>query len=90
MTATEFFRHVADRLEQADKHPYGPEHTPDERPIVAESCVVLCGGDHDRARSLWKQIAIDCGGYMPHAAACALIRASHAYSLIPDVEAPAL
>lgn len=88
-TAAGFFRQVANTLERHDNEPHGPAVVGDERQIAGDACKQLCGGDADKARSLWKLIAEDLG-YMPRAAAVALIRASTAESLIPDVEAPAL
>ena len=85
----EFFYQVAYGLERLEKRPHGPEPDPDTKRVAGEACIQFCGGDHDRARSLWKLIQDDLG-YMPRAACVALIRASSAENLVPDVEAPPL
>lgn len=84
----EWFRSVADALEEAEKRPYGPVATAQDISVAGGACIVLCGGDKDKARSLWKQIVADAGGYMPHIAAITLIRATRTENLAPDVEAP--
>lgn len=81
-------RNALELLEKQAAHPYGPAATGDTRVVAGNACVALLKGDSDRARSLWKQITEDCGGYMPFAAADALIRAQAAGALTPDVEAP--
>ena len=86
--ALPLFRAAVHALEQIDRLPHGIPVTGDTRKIAGEACVQLCGGNQDQARSLWKLVANDCGGYMPHAAAAALIRATATSNLVPDVEAP--
>lgn len=82
------FQHVAQTLQWVKNHPHGPEASPEDRKVAGDACVLLCEGDHDRARTLWKLVVQDCGGYMPRSAACALIRASATLNLVPQVEAP--
>lgn len=87
LTAAGFFRQIADTLEHHDTEPYGPAVRGDERKIAGDACKQLCGGDADKARSLWLLIQEDLG-YMPRSAAVALIRASSAEQLVPDVQEP--
>lgn len=82
------FQHVTDVLQNAQERPHGPATSGDEKKIAGNACLDLCGGDADKARTMWKLIAKDLGGYLPHAAAVALIRASSPTNLVPDVEAP--
>jgi hypothetical protein len=56
---------------------------------VGAACVKLAG-DKGRGISLFKLIAKDCGGYMPQAAALALVHAADTDNLVPDVTAPEL
>jgi hypothetical protein len=80
-------RGALELLEKHAKHPYGLEADGQTRKVAGNACVELLKGDNDRARALWKQITEDFG-YMPYAAAVALIRAQTAGALTPDVEAP--
>lgn len=84
------FQHVATTLQWVKDHPHGPEASPEDRQVAGQACVQLCDGDQDRARTLWKLIAEDCGGYMPRSAALTLIRAARTGNLVPDVEPPEL
>lgn len=87
LSAAGFFRQVSDTLEQHEREPHGPAVRGDERQVAGDACKRLCAGDADKARSLWLLIQQDLG-YMPRSAAVALIRASGAEGLIPDVTAP--
>jgi hypothetical protein len=87
MSAIDFFKSVADALQDRVEHPYGIPAAPEMQKLAGEALVKFCGGDHDQARSLWKLIVADLG-YMPHAVAFALTRASQTANLVPDVEAP--
>lgn len=82
----DFFRDIADRLERQEKLPYGPLPEPGVKQIAGE-CLKRMIGDSDKARTVWKLIVQDCGGYMPQAACVALIRAT-SDNVVPDVEAP--
>lgn len=68
--------------------PYGPNYSADEAKATGDACVKLCRGDQDQARTLWKLVTRDLNGYMPHAAAVALVWAANTENLVPDVEAP--
>lgn len=74
-------------LRESRERPHGPEATPNDRMVAGHACVKFAG-DPDTARTLWKLIAQDCGGYFPRAAVWALVRASETTNLIPDVQAP--
>lgn len=72
-------------------YPHGPEVTPDTRSKAKRACLALCDHHEDSARTLWKLVTEQCGGYMPHAAAVALHWASRTgvrSNLVPDVTAP--
>jgi hypothetical protein len=92
MNAVEQLAHAfsvtAEALSEAHKHPHGPVYKPEDQKAAGEACVKLCGGNHDQARTLWKLIVEDLGGYMPAAAVTALIRAANTTNLVPDIEAP--
>jgi hypothetical protein len=66
--------------------PYGPEVIAAVRPSAAQACVKIAGNP-DQGIALWKVIARELG-YMPQAAAVALIAAANTSNLVPDVEAP--
>ena len=87
-TTSQWLREIADALDTLQDRPHGPPVTGGLRDRAGEACVTLCDGDPDRGRTLWKLIAQDCGGYLPVAAARALIWASKTTNLVPDVEAP--
>jgi len=74
-------------LENHEKYPHGPPVTPDTANVAGHACVKLCDGDRDRGRTLWRIVA-EKYGYMPDAAAFALIKASDTTNVIPDVTAP--
>jgi hypothetical protein len=76
-------------LQCAMSHPHGAPATDADRRYAGEACVNLCGGNQDQARTLWKLIVEDLG-YMPYAAARALLRAAHTGNLVPDIEPPDL
>lgn len=78
---------AVDALSDARAHPHGPPAAGDIRQAAGDACVRLCDGDQDQARTLWKLVAADLG-YMPQAAAQALVRAAATTNLVPDVEPP--
>lgn len=78
---------AADALERATKYPHGIPAAAETRLTAGQACVRLCDGDQDKARTLWKLVTQELG-YMPFAAAVALIRASKTENLLPDIEAP--
>lgn len=84
ITITDAVRTVADRLEAAERWPHGPQAVGTTWRAATSACTVLCRGNADKGRSLWLTIVDDLG-YMPHSAAVALIRASNAPQLLPDV-----
>lgn len=57
---------------------YGPEVPADLAAVAGEAIVKLCGGDKDAGIALWKRIRAELEGYMPAAAAIALIAAAKA------------
>ena len=66
-------RVLLDTYEDAQKFPFGPPAAdPQLQQVAGHACVTLCNGDQDKARSLWKLVVQDCGGYLPRAAAMAL------------------
>jgi hypothetical protein len=71
------------------KHEHGIPASGETRVTAGHACVQLCAGDADRARTLWKLIVEELG-YMPLAAAVALIRASKTENLTPDIPEPDL
>lgn len=73
-------------VRQSVDQPHGRPPDPETRKLAGDACVALCDGDKDKARTLWKLIA-DRLGYMPEAAAVALIYATKT-NLVPDVEGP--
>jgi hypothetical protein len=83
----DLLRAAADSLAEARTHPHGPPAAGEVRQSAGTACVSLCGGDQDQARTLWKLVAADLG-YMPQAAAQALVRAAATTNLVPDVEPP--
>jgi hypothetical protein len=76
-------------IDEHAKHPYGPPASEDDRTAAGLACVKLCRGNQNEARTLWKLIANDLG-YMPHAAAVALMYASGTDNLVPDIPEPDL
>jgi hypothetical protein len=58
--------------------------------LTGAACVRLCGGDRDGGIALFRAIVKDCGGYMPAAAALAIIHCAEArpVNAAPVVEAP--
>lgn len=84
----EVFGAVAQALDEARRHPHGAPCGSEARQVAGNACVKLCGGDQDQARTLWKLIVADSGGYMPAAVAASLVRASDTTNIVPDVEAP--
>lgn len=77
-------RQLLETLEEQVEHPYGPEVSPDDRSQAGQALLSIVG-DADQARTAWRLIVADSGGYFPRAAAVALIRASST-NLVPDVE----
>lgn len=82
-------RTAADVLEDRMRHEHGIPATGETRTKAGDACVKLCNGDQDRARTLWTLIRDELG-YMPLAAAVALIRASKTENLVPDIPEPDL
>ena len=78
----------AQRQEQAP--PFGkPFDRATLMKTLGPACTRLAGGQGSRGRALFEQIADDCGGYMPEAAAIALIHAADGLGWVgDDVEAP--
>jgi len=75
---------------------HGPAVPAEVKPDATASAVRLCGGDRDRARALWERIRNALDGYMPQAAATALICAAESAqgtrpdaNHTPDAAAPA-
>lgn len=79
---------MLDAWNERRQFPFGPAIKPEHMDVAGQACVRLCEGDADKGRTLWKLVADQCGGYMPAAAAIALIRASATLNLVPDVTAP--
>jgi hypothetical protein len=75
---------------KASVPPYGRPYDKARAKDIGTSCRALCDGDADKAKLLYKVVSDDCGGYMPEAAAIALIRAANAGMLFPEVKAPEL
>lgn len=69
-------------------HPYGPSYDAKIGKDAGAACVRLAGGEPQKGVALWKLIVGELGGYMPQAAAVALIRAANPDNIVPDVEAP--
>jgi hypothetical protein len=63
----------------------GPAHGPlipaEIKARATNAAIRLCGGDVDQARAMWERIQAELHGYMPHAAAIALLAAAEA---LPD------
>ncbi len=83
----------AEEMDDADRQapgpPYGPKYDEGIGKVAGEACVALAGGDPQAGIALWKAIAADLGGYMPQAAAVALIDAATSQNRDPgDFEAP--
>lgn len=53
--------------------PFGPEVDQASKREAAQACVILIGDDKEAGIELWTKIARELGGYMPKAAAIALI-----------------
>lgn len=72
--------------------PMGEKYPEDMGAMVGAACVQLAGGDRQSGVDLWKRVGADCGGYVPHAAALALIAAAEAAVVaangVPDIKAP--
>lgn len=81
------FRGALEAIEAQRTHPHGAPATGDDAKVAGNALIALCGGDRDKARTLWKVIASDLG-YMPHAACVALVRAANTDNLVADVQAP--
>ncbi|MGA2926511.1 MAG: hypothetical protein ABSG43_11040 [Solirubrobacteraceae bacterium] len=63
---------------------YGPPVAAEAKSQATSAAIRLCGGDVDHARALWQRIQATLGGYMPYAAATALV---HAADALPDPSA---
>lgn len=81
----------------SDALPHGPDvrGNAELRKNAAQSCVRLARTSDDDAETakakgigLWKLVGHRCGGYVPVAAALALVAAANTENLVPDVEAP--
>jgi hypothetical protein len=83
------YHDAIDALQRAMSHPHGAPVIGDARDEAGKACVALCHGDQDKARTLWKLVTEPLG-YMPEAAAFALVRASKTDNLVPDIPAPDL
>lgn len=80
-------RDAVKAIRNADERPHGVEVDPANAQLVGAACVALSDGDADVARTRWRLIAEQCGGYMPMAAGYALIVAANP-NVVPDVTAP--
>jgi hypothetical protein len=58
---------------QATDRPHGPEAELELRQQASATLTDLYNGNEDAARAMWAHIKTMCGGYMPHAAAAALV-----------------
>ena len=87
MTTEELLHELLTTVQEHRLHPYGPVPSPTDEKVAGAALVRLCGGDKDKARTLWKLIASDFG-YMPRAACVAVIRAADPSNLVPDVTPP--
>lgn len=87
MSAIDFFKGVAQALEDRERHPYGPPAAGDLPKLAGEALVKFCDGDHDKAISLYQMIVADLS-YFPHCVAFALIRAGKTENIVPAVQAP--
>jgi len=81
--AAEFFRTVADRLDAPLHGPAATDAETDYAPpntlrSARGALLSLCGGDETKAATVGQRIVDECQGYMPHAAAVALIHAAQA------------
>lgn len=85
---TKLFSDAAETLREARTRPHGTTPGAVMTQEAGKACVALCDGDQDKARTLWKLVVQDCGGYMPQSAAIALIHAAKTVNLVPDAEAP--
>lgn len=63
--------------------PFGPQVPESIKRDAAQACVILCGDDRDAGIELWQRISRELGGYMPHAAAAALILAAR--TVAPEI-----
>lgn len=70
--------------------PFGPEYDKAIGKEAGAACVALCDGNTTRGVALWKRIMADLGGYMPQAAAVALINSADPPPLEDSVETPEL
>jgi ribosomal protein L37AE/L43A len=77
---------AADESEPAGNPAHGPVIEAALKPEATRAAIRLCGGDVDGARALWRQIQSAHEGYMPRAAAAALI---HAAAALPQPVADA-
>jgi hypothetical protein len=85
----EALRTAAEMLVEHAAHPHGFPVEGNTRVKAGEACVRLCRGNQDKGRTLWKRFVAD-WGYMPHAAAVALIYAANTDNLVPDIPEPDL
>lgn len=81
------FKTIAAILEDSFRQPHGTPASPDDVKVAKHACVKLCGGNTQFAGTLWAEIEGKLG-YMPHAAAVALVHASDTTNLVPHIEAP--
>jgi hypothetical protein len=68
--------------------PYGPAYEATVHKATGQACVKLAGGEPAKGITLFKVIAREAGGYMPHIVALALIHAADTTNLVPDITAP--
>lgn len=85
MSAELVLREALDALVSVNEYPKGPQ-VDRQTYSVATGAAVKIAGDPPKAQALWKLIREDCGGYVPQAAALALIRASDLENLVPYIE----
>lgn len=57
---------------------YGPQFEPKIRKEASQACVRIAGGESEAGINLWRDVAVELGGYMPQAGALTLIAAAKA------------
>jgi hypothetical protein len=96
MTLAGYEATPADEMPHDEPAPAQPQVPPFGHPfdkaqmgaLVGAACTQLCGGNRDLGRALFNAVTADCGGYMPTAAALAIVHCAEGANRVPDVEAP--
>lgn len=66
--------------------PMGPQYDRKQLgPVVGAACTQLTGGNPELGKALFTAIMNDCGGYMPQAAALAIIHCAERDNRAPDI-----